>query len=160
MTTSVVVDIAEKVKDALNGHVFSQTFTATRGYAEWDKPLEDDDTTLHVDVVPLQPGPDLELSERGTVDYAVEIDIGVRKRLGVASQNDTTGRIETATLDALLLLVEEIAEFFPADRLTDASTAAWQSTEIKLLWSKKHLRTMRQFFGFLRLTFTATKDLA
>lgn len=157
--TAVVVDIAEKVKDALNGHTFTPTFTAARGYAEWDQPLEDDDTTLHVDVVPLQPGPDLELEERGAVDYTVQIDVGVRKRVGTASRNDTTGRIEASVLDGLVALVEQIAEFFLTDRLTDTNTAVWQGTEIKLLWSKKHVRTMGQFFGFVRLTFSATKAL-
>jgi len=47
---SVITDIAEAVKDALNGQDFSQAFTAERHY----QPLFElkDMKTLHVTVVP------------------------------------------------------------------------------------------------------------
>lgn len=154
--SAVVVDIAEKIKDALAAATLSQAFTPTRSYAEWEETL-DDYNTLHVDVVPVQNGPASNLEERALAEYTVEVDVAVRYRFGSTDQSGTTGRITTTVIDGLVLLVQEIAEFFLTDRLTDATTAVWQATSIQQSWSRKHLREMRQFFGFVRLTFLATK---
>lgn len=156
MTTAVIVDIAEKIKDALNAANLSQSFTAVRSYADWDEALEDFDT-LHVDVVPVQNGPATSLDDRSELDYTVEVDVAVRFRFGVTEQDSTTGRVDVDEVDALILLLQEIAEFFTTDRLTDTNAAIWQGTDIKSSWSRKHLREMRQFFGFVRVTFLATK---
>lgn len=156
MATAVIVDIAEKIKDALNAGTFSVTFTAERSYAQWEEQLEDLDT-LRVDVVPLQAGPATNIETRSEVEYLAEIDIGVRKRFGRSEQEAETGRVDSTEIDDLVLLVQEIAEFFTTDRLTDTNTGIWQTTEIKQSWSRKHLREMRQFFGFVRLTFRVTK---
>jgi hypothetical protein len=155
---AVEVDIADAITAALDTAAFSQAFTPVRSYAEWEDALEDLNT-LHVDVVPVQTGPATELDDRADVEYDCEIDIGVRYRFGTADQVSATGRVDTAKVDELILLVQEIAEFFMVDRLADANTAVWQDTEIKLGWSRKHLRQLRQFFGFVRLTFKATRVL-
>lgn len=157
---AVDIDIADAVKDALVAGVSfgGVAVPAIRSYAEWDEALEDLNT-LHVDVVPLQTGPGTSLEARGEVEYTCEIDIGVRYRFGTADQELTTGRVDTDKVDALKLLVQTIAEFFMTDRLADTHTASWQETEIKLGWSRKHLRQMRQFFGFVRLTFMATRAI-
>lgn len=157
---AVDIDIADAVTTALNAASLSQTFEAVRSYAEWDEALEDFGE-LHVDVVPLQTGPTTELEARAEVDYTCEIDIGVRYRFGDSSpdRDDTTGRVDKDQIDAMKLFVQEIAEYFMTDRLADTNTAVWQETEIKLGWSRKHLRQMRQFFGFVRLTFVATRAI-
>lgn len=155
---AVDLEIADAVVTALRAGTFSRAIDPVRSYAEWEEQLEDLGT-LHVDVVPLQTGPATELDDRGSVQYTCEVDIGVRYRFGTAEQESTTGRVDVADVDACKLLVQEIAEFFITDRFADSPFAVWQETEIKLGWSRKHLRTMRQFFGFVRLTFTATREL-
>lgn len=155
---AVDIDIADAVTTALNAATLSKSFTAIRSYAEWEEALEDLDA-LHVDVVPLQTGPAFELDDRGSAEYTCEIDVGVRYRFGSESQESATGRVDVDEIDALKQLVQEIAEYFTPDRFDDATAGLWQATEIKLGWSRKHLRQMRQFFGFVRLTFTATREV-
>lgn len=155
---AVDIDIADAVKDALEAGAFSVAIEPVRSYAEWDEALEDLNT-LHVDVVPVQTGPATELETRGEVEYTCEIDIGVRYRFGTSESESSTGRVAVEEVDRLKLLVQEIAEFFMTDRFDDATAGVWQETEIKLGWSRKHLRQMRQFFGFVRLTFLATRTL-
>lgn len=155
---AVDLEIADAVVTALEAGTFSKSIEPVRSYAEWDEELKDFDE-LHVDVVPLQTGPATELDDRSSVEYTCEIDVGVRYRFGPSEQESTTGRIDTSDMDACKLLVQEIAEFFITDRFADSPFAIWQNTEIKLGWSRKHLRQMRQFFGFVRLTFLATRAL-
>lgn len=157
---AVDIEIAEAVQAALAAGISfgGVDLPAVRSYAEWDEAIEDLDT-LHVDVVPLQTGPGVSLDDRGSVEYTCEIDVGVRYRFGTTDQDSVTGRVDVDKVDALKLLVQTIAEFFMIDRLSDTNTASWQETEIKLSWSRKHLRQMRQFFGFVRLTFLATRTL-
>jgi hypothetical protein len=155
---AVDLEIADAVVTALEAATLSKAISPVRSYAEWEEALEDFDE-LHVDVVPLQTGPATELDDRGSVEYTCEIDIGVRYRFGTSEQESTTGRVGIDEVDGLKLLVQEIAELFITDRFADSPFAIWQDTTIKLSWSRKHLRQMRQFFGFVRLTFLATRSL-
>ena len=155
---AVDLDIADAVVTALEAATLSKSIDPVRSYAEWDEALEEFDA-LHVDVVPLQTGPATALEARAEVDYTCEIDIGVRYRFGTSEQESTTGRVATDEIDAFKLLVQEIAEYFMTDRFADSPYGVWQETEIKLGWSRKHLRQMRQFFGFVRLTFSATRAI-
>ena len=155
---AVDLEIADDIVAALEVAALSKDIEPVRSYAEWDEALEDFDA-LHVDVVPLQTGPAIELDDRGSLEYTCEIDIGVRYRFGALEQDSQTGRVDLAELDRLKLLIQEIAEYFAEDRFSSSPYAVWQATEIKLGWSRKHLRTMRQFFGFVRLTFLATRAL-
>ena len=72
----VITDIAEAVKDELNGGSFSQTFTAERHY----KPAFDlpDMKTLHVTVVPK--GLDMQATTRTSAQHDVQIDVAVQKK--------------------------------------------------------------------------------
>lgn len=158
MMAAVDLEIADAVVTALAAGTFSKTINPTRSYAEWEEALEALNE-LHVDVVPLQTGPATELDDRGSVEYTCEIDVGVRYRFGTSEQESTTGRVDVAEVDGCKLLVQEIAEYFITDRFADSPFGVWQSTEIKLGWSRKHLRQMRQFFGFVRLTFSATRSI-
>jgi hypothetical protein len=156
--TCIFVDIADAITDAINDATWSQTFTAERSYADWSDKLTDDGT-LHVDVVPLQAGPQSELTDRRGVQYLCEFDIGVRYKFADTDNEDDSDRIKVSRIDEFALLIQELAEFFMTDRLTDVQTAVWQSTEIKQLYAKPFLREHRQFFGFVRLAFLAHKDL-
>ena len=153
---AVLVDVADAITTALNGGSFSESFTAVRSYAEWDEALTDVDT-LRVDVVPVNYTERSQLVSRNAYEYQVETDIGVRKRFAVADQDATTGRIDTAEIDALVLLVEEINEFFIHDALGSTGTV-WDAVEIRAAYVREHLRNMRQFTGIVRVTHT--KDVA
>jgi len=155
---AVDIAIADAVVDALGDGVFCLPVSPVRSYAEWDEALEDFEV-LHVDVVPVQMGPSVELDSRGDAEYAVEIDVGVRYRFGEIEQRLLTGTVSVEDMDVLKLLVQEIAQFLWTDRLADVNAATLQDVEIKLGWSRKHLRQLRQFFGFVRLKFLATVSL-
>jgi len=134
---ALIPDIAEVVVTALNGHTFSQPFTAARAY----RPVFDlkDMTDLHVTVVPK--GVELTTAGRGLAQSDVQIDIGVQKKLA-ASDN--------AEIDALVGLVQEIAEFIRATRRF--GEAAWVKIENTPIYSQEHLGELRQFTSVLTLT--------
>ena len=132
-----IADIADAVATALNGHTFSQPFTAARAYLPaFDlKDMKD----LHVTVVPR--GQECSTAGRGLAQSDVQIDVAVQKKLSAA---------DNAEIDALMALVQEIAEFVRAKgRLGDA---AWVRTENLPIYSPEHLGELRQFTSVLTLT--------
>lgn len=134
---ALIPDIAEAVVAALNGHTFSQPFTAQRAF----RPVFDlaEMKDLHVTVVPK--GVELSTAGRGLAQSDVQIDIGVQKKLAAG---------ENAEIDALMGLVQEVAEFVRATgRFGDA---AWIKTENTPIYSQEHLGELRQFTSVLTLT--------
>ena len=134
---ALIPDIAEAVVAALNGHTFSQPFTAQRAF----RPVFDlaEMKDLHVTVVPK--GVELSTAGRGLAQSDVQIDIGVQKKLAAG---------ENAEIDALMGLVQEVAEFVRATgRFGDA---AWVKTENTPIYSQEHLGELRQFTSVLTLT--------
>ena len=134
---AMIADIAGAVVTALNGHTFSQPFTAARAY----RPVFDlkEMTDLHVTVVPK--GVELTTAGRGLAQSDVQIDIGVQKKLAGG---------DNAEIDALMGLVQEIAEFVRGTgRFGDA---AWVKTENTPVYSQEHLGELRQFTSVLTLT--------
>ena len=97
MSNAVVVDVADAVKAMLVAATLSQTIAPERSYADWELSLEDSDV-LHVDVVPVTTGQQVDLNTRGTRRYTVPIDIAIRKRFSTTKQNDDTGRISNEQL--------------------------------------------------------------
>jgi hypothetical protein len=137
---ALIPDVAQAVVAALNSHTFSQPFTAARAY--W--PVFDlkDMTDLHVTVVPK--GVELTTAGRGLAQSDVQIDIGVQKKLASA---------DNAEIDALVGLVQEIAEFV---RSTGRfGEAAWVKTQNTPIYSQEHLGELRQFTSVLTLTLRA-----
>lgn len=134
---ALIPDIAEAVAAAMNGHTFSQPFTAQRAF----RPVFDlaEMKDLHVTVVPK--GVELSTAGRGLAQSDVQIDIGVQKKLAAG---------ENAEIDALMGLVQEVAEFVRATgRFGDA---AWIKTENTPIYSQEHLGELRQFTSVLTLT--------
>ena len=139
----VIIDIAEAVKDELNSPGqpgFSQSFTAQRYY----QPLFElpDMKTLHVTVVPK--GAEASPGSRGRNQHDYQIDVAVQKK---PSDSDNT------EVDALMALVEEIADFFALRRLTTFSEAIWGGTENEPIYSQEHMEQFRQFTSVITLTF-------
>lgn len=137
---NLIINIAEAVKDALNAHDFSQEFTAERHY----QPLFDlaEMKDLHVSVVPN--GVTTATLGRARAQFDCRIDVAVQKKLKQA---------DNAEIDLLMLLVDEIAEYFRAKRLEGLPEAAWVKTENTALYAQEHLNEMRQFTSVVTLTF-------
>jgi hypothetical protein len=143
---------------------YSQRFTPERSYADWDLELKEidkaelrDEDKLHVDVLTLTTGQGVNLAARGKYIMPATIDIAVRRKFGRDKLNDDTGRILVDEVDALVLLVEEIAQSLTPQRLNDANLSIWdasdQATQILVNPISEHLRGMRQFTGIIRAKF-------
>lgn len=160
--SAIEIDIAEAIKDELNGEAFSQRFEAERNYADASKLLTDMDT-LHVDVVPWRA--ESTLADRGELEYTVETDVVIRKRFGVTEQSPSTGEIPVATIDELMGLRQEISEFFTPSavtgqtgrELTAVPNASWQETKVMASYVRPHLKQNRQFTGWIRLTYQVSR---
>ena len=140
---SLIADIADAVVTALNGQSFAMPFTATRAYVPTFDLKEMKD--LHVTVVPK--GTDLSTAGRGIAQSDVQIDVAVQKKLLPAG---AAGAGDSAEIDALMGLVQEIAEFVRATgRFGDAS---WVRTQNLPIYSAEHLDQLRQFTGLLTVT--------
>ena len=140
---ATIVDIAEGVKDELNGGSFSQPFTAQRKY----QPVFDlqDMKTLHVTVVPKDI--EMQLATRNTSQFDCRVDVAVQKKLASG---------DLAELDELMHLVEEIATFLCRRVLVSAPQAVWIKTVNEPIYAGEHMEQFRQFTSILTLTYRAT----
>ena len=137
---SSIIAIVDAVVQALNGHSFSQPFTARRHYV----PTFDlkDMKNLHVTVVPR--GVEMSTASRTLLQHDVQIDIGIQQKLPA----DTTS--DQARIDTLMGLVQEVADVLRAAGHFDE--AQWVRTENKPVYSPEHLEQLRQFTSVLTLT--------
>ena len=135
--SSLVTTVAEAVKDALNGETFTQEFTATR--TQLPEFQLSDMSDLHVTVVPR--------SDVGTAltrnqdEHLIGVDVAVQQRLS---------EVSNTTVDALMSLVQEIADFLNR-RTIDG--AIWIKTESDPVFAPEHLRELRQFTSVLKITY-------
>jgi len=121
----------------LNGHEFSQAFTAVRAYRpEYDlREMAD----LRVTVVPK--AVEMTTAGRGLAQNDIQIDLAVQKKLSSCDNPE---------IDTLMGLVQEIAEFVRATgRFGDAM---WVRAENIPIYSQEHLGEMRLFTSVLTLT--------
>lgn len=132
---SVIVDIADAVKDALSAAELSRPVTAERLFRPRFELSEMH--SLHVSVVPR--GVEIAAAGRGLDQRDVQIDVAVQKKLG-----------DDAEVPALLGLVEEIADLVRHTRRF--GPAVWVRTENEPLYSVEHLGELRQFTSVLTLT--------
>jgi hypothetical protein len=134
---SIIADIADAVVAALNGHQFSQEFTAMRAYRpEYDlRELAD----LRVTVVPKSV--EMTTAGRGLAQSDIQIDLAVQRKLSSG---------DNAEIDALMGLVQEVAEFIRSTgRFGDA---VWVKTENSPIYAPEHLGEMRLFTSVLTVT--------
>ena len=141
---ATITDIADAVVAELNGRSFSQPLTAVRYY----RPVFDlgEMKTLHVSVVPK--GVTIERADRSRNQYDFAIDVAVQKKFQTGDNTE---------LDALLALVEEIADFFRLRRLTSYPAAIWVRTDNVPVYAPEHLEEFRQFTSVLTLTFRVVR---
>jgi len=137
---SVITDIADAVTSSLNDASggFGQDFTAERLHQPSFDLTELE--TLRVSVVPKSQT--ITNANRQHSFFDIAIDIGVQKRVA-----------DDAEVDALLDLVQEIADHLRMKRLADHPTAAWLSIEHEPVVAAEHLDQNRQLTSILTVTY-------
>lgn len=142
---SVVIDIAEHVVAAINAAALSQPVLAVRHYLPEFELQEMDE--LHVSVVPAEL--DEEMADRSRDRAEYKIHVAVQKRV---AKQDPPG-LDTAAIDGLMTLVQEIDDLFRHKPLAGLEQAHWVKTENRPIYDPKHLRDHNQFTSLLAFTF-------
>ncbi len=134
-----IVAIADSVTTELNATSFSQPFSAARHY----EPTFELSAmaTLHVSVVPR--GMTSKTLDRNRDSFEYEIDVAVQKKTEPTLAN----------LDALMLLVEEIADHFRTGFLSSFPAARCIEVANMPIYASEHLQEFRQFTSVLTLTY-------
>jgi hypothetical protein len=123
----------------LNATTFSQPVAAERHYLPQFELA--DMTTLRVSVVPRSVASKGLERNRDSFDY--RIDVAVQQKLDPTPEN----------LDALMVLVEEIADHFRSEPLAGYPQARCTEVENVPVYAPEHLDEFRQFTSVLTLTF-------
>ena len=146
---SRLVKVADAVAEEIRHRSFTLQPTVRRRYVT-DIALSDM-STLYVDV---QPG-DLttEAVSQEAVEYTCRVDILIRKKFTPEEEDSATGKIETEEIDRLLLLMEEIHDFFHMRELEAYPDAVWEGMEFMPVYFPNHLWELRQFTGIVAATF-------
>jgi hypothetical protein len=146
---STTIQIADALVAVLNATTLSQPFTAVRHYLpEFDLKQMD---TLHVSVVPAELDEEIADRTRDRAEY--KIHVAVQKRV---SKQDPPG-LDTAAIDALMQLVEEIDDVLRHKPVAGYELAHWTKTENKPIYDPKHLKEHGQFTSLLVFTFRVTR---
>jgi hypothetical protein len=149
MVNAKSIQIAEAVVETLNGATLSQPITAARYYLpEFDLKEMDE---LHVSVVPAEMDEEIADRTRDRAEY--KIHVAVQKRV---TKQDPSG-LDTAAIDGLMRLVEEIDDLFRHKPLLGYPEAHWTKTENKPIYDPKHLREHGQFTSLLVFTFRVAR---
>lgn len=144
---ALITDIADAVVVALNGHEFSQDFTAERLYL----PVFElkDMGVLHVTVG--MRSIDTTAAARGRVtEKAIKIDVAVQKKLREIEKNYET--------DDLMDLVEEIIDFLNSIAvfgIAHCHLIEWRrfnELDVPPVYLPEHMRTLRQFTSVITLS--------
>lgn len=123
--SATLIQLAEQVKDALNGHEFSEAFTAVRTYSGAVKVKEMKELTVRV----APSSKETELVSRSDTLKEVGIDIAVQQVV-LNWESDPT------RLDELMAIVDEIEGFL---KLLNLSGGIWQKIENKPAYIPEHL---------------------
>ena len=144
---SLITTIADAIVTELNAAppgTFAQAFTAARHY----RPQFDlaELKTLRLSVVPKAIG--ITGLMRNANQHDVSIDVAVQKKVSST---------DAAELNGLMLLTEQIADFFRLRRLTALPEALWTKTDNVPVYSPEHLETKQVFTSVLTLTFRVVR---
>lgn len=142
---SIIADIADAVAAHINAGTYSRPVSAERMYqpAFTLEDLKD----LRVSVVPRTVG--ITVASRDSSIVECVIDVGVQQKLPAES--------EQAEIDALLDLVEEIADRLRLTRLPGAPDAAWAGIAHEPVVSSEALEQHRVFTSVLSVTYRARR---
>ena len=134
-----IVAIADAITAELNGNAFSQPFTAQRQYL----PIYDLKSMSELKVTVVPKGLVSSSLDRSRDNFDYQIDVGIQKK----TQN------QIATIDALMLLVEQISDYFRSNPQSSYPGARFISVENTPIYAPDHLETMLQFTSVLTLTY-------
>jgi len=138
---SAIATIADAVASHINAGTFSQPVNAVRMYQPAFT-LEDL-AELRVSVVPRTVG--IAAASRDSSTFECVVDVGVQRKLPAEG--------DQAEIDALLDLVEEIADHLRLKRLPDAPDAAWAGIAHEPVVSSESLEQHRVFTSVLSATY-------
>jgi hypothetical protein len=141
---SVVTDVADSIVAELNAATLSISITAERKFVPSFALQEM--ANLHVTVVPK--GVSITKSDRSRNTHDVMVDVAVQKKFDKG---------DSAEIDPLMNLVDEIADLFRLKRLTSYPAAHWLKTEHAPIYSQEHWDEMRQFTSVLTFTFRVVR---
>lgn len=136
---AAIVQLAEAVVADLNAATFSQRFTAQRSYLPRWK-LEEL-ATIRVTVVPKDDVGERASRAQWQEDY--QLDVAIQQRLGAN---------ETAQMDALVLLGQELADYFKS-RNPAGDLATLVAVAFAPLFDPDHLEKHKTLTTVLNLTF-------
>jgi hypothetical protein len=139
MMPANIVAIADAITAELNGNAFSQPFTAQRQYL----PIYDLKTMSDLKVTVVPKGLTSSSLDRSRDNFDYQIDVGIQKKT----------KNQISTIDALMLLVEEIGDYFRAHPLASYPGARFINVENTPIYAQDHLETMMQFTSVLTLTY-------
>ena len=153
LADAITTELAARLADSSFGAAYA-AIVPDRSYADWEDTLESMGT-LQVDVVPVE-HEIAELETHGSVKYQIPVDIGIRQRFG----RGDNGRVAKASVDALVLLLENIFEHFAALELSGMSShdCNWFETKIRQTFNREHLREHGQYTGIIRTTYRISKE--
>ncbi len=134
-----IVAIADAVTAELNGHSFSQPFTAQRLYL----PVFDLQSMSELKVTVVPRGISSSSLDRSRDSFEYQIDVAVQKKTAT----------DVPTIDTLMLLVEEIGDHFRSNPLSSYPGARCTNVENAPVYAPDHLQELRQFTSVLTLTF-------
>lgn len=137
---SEAVAIADAVANALTAATLSQDFTAARDYV----PSNTLEELAELKVTVLVAGRRRTRLSRADWRVEYDVDVGVQLKLATATLK--------ADADAMMYLVEEIADFF-SGQLTGYTEAKFESSVINPQYAPDHLTAKEVFSGVARLTF-------
>ncbi|HNB60283.1 MAG TPA: hypothetical protein PK308_08205 [Phycisphaerales bacterium] len=136
---AAIVQLADAVVADLNAATFSQPFTAQRSYLPRWK-LEEL-ATIRVTVVPKDDVGERASRAQWQEDY--QLDVAIQQRLGAN---------ETAQMDALVLLGQELADYFKS-RNPAGDLATLVAVAFAPLFDPDHLEKHKTLTTVLNLTF-------
>lgn len=136
---ATILALADAVVEQLNATAFSQPVVAVRHYQPCFELAEM--TELRVSVVPRSVASKALDRNRDGFDY--RIDVAVQRKIEPTAGN----------LDALMELVEEIADHFRSHPLAGFPQARCTEVANEPVYAMEHLEELRQFTSVLTLTY-------
>ena len=137
---SRVADICTAVVTGLNAHDFTEDFTAEKNYC--DRPDVSEVSALRVMVSPQAKV--AEKATRTSFQEGVPIYVGIVKKLP---------NRETATVEAMLQLVEDIGDLFKDQALATDPRAVFVGLESDAWYDEQMLQESAVFFSIITLIF-------
>jgi len=159
MTKAIPVEVADAIAEELRAHTFTlKPETIHRGYIQDRDLFLSAASDLRLDVVvsdcTTEPA-----SQEDTI-YHCTTDIAVRKRFAAAERNADDGKIDEAEIDRLILLVQEIHDYFSRSSvamsgrvLSQYNEAIYEGVEFRPIYDGPTLRENQQFTGIVSVTF-------